>query len=282
MPKRTKPLRTTAARAEQLRGAVNEHGWDGDWYWAASCDDGTLIGSHTSDEGKIHLNPQTWSILTGLAPEDRIPQVLASIEQHLYRDYGPLLLQPAYTRPDERIGYLTRYAPGVRENGGLYTHAGTWAIQAECLLKRPDKAWKLFTSFCPMLRGMDPHLYQCEPYVTPGNVDGPDSPLYGRGGWTWYTGSSAWLYRVLTEWMLGVRPTWDGLLIDPCLPSHWEGFRMRRRYRNHDYAIEVTRLVPRANGVHKIMLDNKPVASNVIPPRDGQAAGQHEVKVFLK
>jgi cellobiose phosphorylase len=266
---------------ENLTGAVNTHGWDGKWYWAASCDDGTRVGSDTADEGKIHLNPQTWSILSGVVPDDRKDAVLESLDKHLYRDYGPVLLQPAYTKPDPRIGYLTRYAAGTRENGGLYAHAAAWAIQMECQLKRADKAWSLFRKMSPPQRGMDPKIYQCEPYVTAANVDGPDSPHYGKGGWTWYTGSSAWVYRVLMESIMGVRPTWDGLLIDPCIPSHWPGFRMTRLYRGNVYHIKVTRSDGVGLEVQSLILDGKPIDGAVIPPPD-TPDGEHHVAVVLK
>ena len=265
---------------QNLTESVNANGWDGKWYWAASCDDRTLVGSHTAEEGKIHLNPQTWSILSGIVPEDRRDSVLESLEKHLYRDYGAVLLQPAYSTPDPRIGYLTRYAAGTRENGGLYAHAAAWAIQMECQLKRADKAWKLFRTMSPPMRGMDPKLYQCEPYVTAANVDGPDSPLYGRGGWTWYTGSSAWVYRVLMESIMGVRPTWEGLLIDPCIPTHWDGFKMKRIYRGHTYQIEMTRPAGDGLKVLSTTLDGKALPGNIIPPPTGKAA-EHQVKVVL-
>jgi cellobiose phosphorylase len=264
-----------------LTKAVNTHGWDGKWYWAASCDDRTLVGSDTADEGKIHLNPQTWSVLSGIVPDDRRDAVLESLEKHLYRDYGAVLLQPAYSTPDPRIGYLTRYAAGTRENGGLYAHAAAWAIQMECQLKRPDKAWGLFRKMSPPQRGMDAKLYQCEPYVTAANVDGPDSPYYGKGGWTWYTGSSAWVYRVLMESIMGVRPTWEGLLIDPCIPSHWTGFKMTRRYQGHVYHIEVTRPAGHGLGVGSVTLDGEPIDGAVIPPPE-TAGGEHTVEVVLK
>ncbi|WP_432798455.1 GH36-type glycosyl hydrolase domain-containing protein [Poriferisphaera sp. WC338] len=272
--------KTYLTEASILATAVNEHGWDGEWYWAASTDDRDLLGSKTSDEGNIHLNPQTWSILNGIAPKERVDTIINSIEKKLYRDYGPLLLQPAYTKPNENVGYLTRYAPGVRENGGLYTHAGAWAIMMECSLKRADKAWKLFTSLCPINRGNDPDLYLCEPYVTPGNVDGPDSPFYGRGGWTWYTGSAAWLYRVMNEWVLGIRPTWDGLLIDPCIPSHWTGYKAVRTYRDCEFTIEVQKPSPEAKNVAVILVNDQPIEGNLIPPL--KAGSTATVKVLMK
>jgi cellobiose phosphorylase len=260
--------------AAKMREAVNRHFWDGEWYVRATKDSGEEIGSKRCAEGRIFLNAQTWAILSRVVPESRMPKLLRSLEQHLYKDYGPLLLAPAYTKPDAEIGYLTRYSPGSRENGGLYTHAGVWAILAECVLGRRDMAWKLYQSFCPVLRGMDPELYKAEPYVTPGNVDGPDSPFYGRGGWTWYTGSAAWLFRVSTEWILGVRPAWDGLVVRPCLPPAWKGFHMTRVFRGATYEIVV-----RAGSKPRIRVDGKPWASDVIPAfGDGR---RHLVEVTL-
>jgi cellobiose phosphorylase len=261
--------------ASAMRKAINRRFWDGDWYVRATKDSGEPIGSRRNRAGKIFLNAQTWAILSDVVPARRLPRMLRSLERRLYSRYGPLLLAPAYRNPDARIGYLTRYAPGARENGGMYTHAGVWAIQAECKLGRASRAWQLFRSFCPVLRGMDPDLYAVEPYVTPGNVDGPDSPHFGRGGWTWYTGSAAWLFRVGTEWMLGVRPEWEGLRIEPCLPREWRGFTMRRRFRGADYEIRVTR-GPR----RELRVDGKLQRSNLVPAfADGR---RHRVDVVLE
>lgn len=262
-----------AREAQSMREAVNRHFWDGAWYVRATKDSGEPIGSRRNRDGKIFINAQTWAVLHDVVPKERRATLLRSMERHLYKAYGPLSLFPAYREPDAEIGYLTRYAPGARENGGLYTHAAVWAVQAECMLKRRGKAWELLRRFWPVHRGMDPDLYQAEPYVSPGNVDGPNSPHYGRGGWTWYTGSAAWMLRVGTEWLLGVRPAWDGLLIDPCLPPEWKGFRMTRRFRDSTYRIEVS-VKP---GEAQITLDGRPHEGQVVPAfRDGR---EHVVTV---
>lgn len=261
--------------ATAMRRAVNRSFWDGDWYVRATKDNGDVIGSRRNRDGRIFLNAQTWAILSDVVTPRRLPRMLRAMERHLYRKYGPILLSPAYHEPDASIGYLTRYAPGSRENGGLYTHAALWAIQAECKLGRAEAAWKLYQSFCPPLRGMKPDFYEMEPYVTPGNVDGPDSPNYGRGGWSWYTGSAAWMFRVSTEWILGVRPVWDGLLISPCLPPGWKGFRMTRAFRGSTYRITVS-----TGAKHReVVVDGKAKDSNVVPAfEDGR---MHTVQVRL-
>jgi cellobiose phosphorylase len=262
-----------ATEAEKMRVAVNQHFWDGAWYVRATKDSGEPVGSRQNRDGKIFINTQTWAVLHRVVTPERVPILMRSMERHLYKAYGPLALSPAYRRPDPEIGYLTRYAPGARENGGLYTHAAVWAVQAECMLKRRRKAWALLRSFWPVLRGMEPDLYQAEPYVAPGNVDGPHSPHFGRGGWTWYTGSAAWMFRIGTEWLLGVRPTWEGLLVDPCLPPEWKGFRMTRRFRGSTYRIEVTT----GPGPLEVTIDGAPHSSNLLPAfQDGR---EHRVTV---
>ena len=264
-----------AREAARMRAAVNEHFWDGKWYVRATKDSGEVIGSSRNREGRIYLNAQTWAILHRVAPPERIPLLLAAMKKHLYRAYGPLLLSPAYKKPDAGIGYLTRYAPGARENGGLYTHAAAWAVQAECMLGRGREAWDLLKRFWPVYRGMEPDLYQAEPYVSPGNVDGPQSPHYGRGGWTWYTGSATWMFRVGTEWLLGVRPTWDGLWVEPCLPPQWKGFSMKRAFRGSTYRIEVA--VER--GPVRILVDGASHDSRLLPVfGDGK---EHRVEVRI-
>jgi cellobiose phosphorylase len=227
------------ARRERLVAAINEHAWDGEWYWRATLDDGSKIGSKENRVGRIYLNAQTWAVLNDVAPADRADACMKSVREHLVRESGALLLAPAYDAPDERIGYITRYAAGLRENGGVYTHAATWAIAAAAKIKDHDLVGQLLIAIDPTNK--DPERYWAEPYVLPGNVDGPDSPLNGRAGWTWYTGSASWLHRVVSEWVLGVRPTWEGLLVDPCLPPQWDRAKIVRPWRGRTIEIEITR-----------------------------------------
>ncbi len=266
-------------RAEKLKQAINKYGWDGEWYLGATRDDGRPLGSKTQDQGKIFLNCQTWAVITGVADEKRGKAVMEQAKKHLYREYGPLLLTPAYHVTDPTIGYITRYAPSVRENGGLYTHAGTWAIQAECMMRNGDQAFEVYNSFNPAVRGLDPDNYFVEPYVTPGNVDGPDSPNFGRGGWTWYTGSAAWYAVVILNWLLGIRPTREGLVIDPVIPKKWPGFKVKRLLRGSIYNITVENPKHVSCGVKKLTLNGKLVEGNVI--KLAKSKGPHEIRVVL-
>ena len=252
-------------RAKVLKDAINQYAWDGEWYIGATKDDGSPLGSKVCQQGKIFLNTQTWGVIANTSTPERADISMASAEKYLYREYGPLLLTPAYSVTDPTIGYITRYAPSVRENGGLYTHAGNWAIQAECIRKQGEKAYKLYRSFNPALRGTNPDRYFTEPYVTPGNVDGPDSPHFGRGGWSWYTGSAQWYYTVVMNWILGIRPTQQGLLVDPVIPNSWPGFKMKRKFRGTAYEIEVKNPKGVNSGVKEVRLDGKPQSSNLLP-----------------
>jgi len=228
-----------ANRSEELINIINEHGWDGKWYRRAYTDEGKVLGSESCEEGKIFLNAQTWAVLHDVVREDRIKPMQDSLDNILYREYGPILFYPAYSICDPSIGYLTRYAPGTRENGGLYFHAACWAVAAECEMNRPEKVSRLLNSFLPPLRGTEPDKYIAEPYVIPGNVDGPDSPKFGRGGWTWYTGSAAWLYTIGFDWIIGLMPVKDGLKIQPCIPHEWEKVSGYRYFRNKRIEFEI-------------------------------------------
>ena len=261
-----------AHRREALVAAINRHGWDGEWYLRGTLDSGHPLGASADKVARIFLNPQTWAILSDVASPERAARCLASVRRHLVTDAGALLLAPAFDRPVAEIGYITRYAPGLRENGGVYTHAATWAIAAAAKAKDAELAGRLLAAINPA--GKDPERYFAEPYVLPGNVDGPDSPHHGRGGWTWYTGSAAWLHRVVSEWILGVRPEWDGLRIDPCLPPGWDRARMVRPWRGSTWEIEIER-----GGAPGITVDGAALSGGMIPVPSG--VGRHRVRATI-
>ncbi len=250
---------------QNLKDAFNRHGWDGQWYLQATTDDGLLLGSQENDEGKIFLMPNIWAVISEAAEGDRGEVAMEAVSEYLLRDYGTLLNFPAFTHPRPDVGYVTRYAPGLRENGGVYTHAATWSVWAYSLIGQPERAYQAYSRICPPNRSADIETYKAEPYVTPGNIDGPLSEFYGRGGWTWYTGSAQWLHRVATHWILGIRPQADGLLVAPSIPAQWDGFKVRRTFRRAVYQIEVENPQHVNSGIRSVSVDGQPYASNLLP-----------------
>jgi len=269
-----------AQRRARLVEAINEHGWDGNWYIRATLDDGAKLGSARDRVARIFLNAQTWAILSDVADAERARRCWSAVCEHLITDAGALLLAPAFDEPRPEIGYITRYAPGLRENGGVYTHAATWAIAAACKLRDHQRVGQLLDAINPANK--DPERYWAEPYVTPGNVDGPDSPYFGRGGWTWYTGSAAWLRRVITHHVLGVRPEWDGLRIDPCLPPGWNEASLTRPYRGSVYDIHIIRCADLPAGVDvAVTRDGEPLRGDVVAP-DAQPGRRVALEVRVR
>ena len=204
---------------------------------------------------------------------------MKSVEKQLLREHGALLLYPAYTKPRSDLGYITRYAPGLRENGGVYTHAATWAVWAYAMMKDSRNAYKAYRTICPPNRSDDQDAYVAEPYVTPGNSDGPISPYFGKGGWSWYTGSAQWLHRVAVFWILGVRPEDDGLLVDPCIPAEWKEFTVKRQFRGAEYHIHVANPDGRTSGIRRLLVDGREISGNLVPSlADGKV---HKVEAVL-
>jgi cellobiose phosphorylase len=254
-----------SSKASDLKKVFDKYAWDGEWFWRATKDDGKKVGSKTSSEGKIYLNSQTWSVISGIANTSKQKKAMNAVSKHLLKMNGCLLLSPAYTRSDKMIGYLSRYAPGRRENGGVYTHAATWSIWAYSLLKQNDLAFKAYKNLCPIYNGMNPDEYVAEPFVTPGNIDGPKSPNYGMGGWTWYTGSASWYQKVIVDWILGVRATHKGMVVDPCIPSDWREFSLKRLFRGTTYDIKVVQSLKSSKKKKYIVFEGKKIEGNVLP-----------------
>ncbi len=210
---------------ERLRRALDEHAWDGDWYRRGWYDDGTPLGSRESDECRIDALAQAWAVLSGLAPAARAERAMDALEARLVSEPEGLirLLAPPFQDTPHDPGYIKGYVAGVRENGGQYTHAALWVVRALAALGRRDRAARLLAMLSPVRHAADPagvRRYQVEPYVVAADVYGA-APHVGRGGWTWYTGSSGWMYRVALEDILGVRRQGDRLRVRPCLPDEW-------------------------------------------------------------
>jgi cellobiose phosphorylase len=231
------------AERSRLRASLEEHGWDGNWYRRAYFDDGSPLGSAVNDECRIDSVAQSWSVLSGAAPAQRARRAMQSVDEMLVRRETSIiqLLDPPFDRSSLDPGYIRGYAPGVRENGGQYTHGAIWTAMAFAALGDRERAWELTAMLNPVNRARTPHavsVYKAEPYVVPADVYAVP-PHAGRGGWTWYTGSAGWMYRLVVESLLGLEREGDRLRLLPCLPPEWREFVLRYRHGDAMYEILV-------------------------------------------
>jgi cyclic beta-1,2-glucan synthetase len=271
--------------AEALREAVEREAWDGDWYRRAWFDDGTPLGSAANEECRIDSIAQSWSVLSGAGAGDRAARAMAAVDRELIlpQDGLALLLTPPFDRTAHDPGYIKGYPPGVRENGGQYTHAALWATMAFAALGDGDKASALFWILNPINHARtrsDMHRYRVEPYVVAADVYSVAGQV-GRGGWTWYTGSAAWMQRTGLESILGLRRRGDSLEIDPCIPKSWPGFEIDLRVGAAHYDIVVTNPQSVSRGVITATLDGE--ALQGMPPRAPllDDARRHRLEVTL-
>jgi len=266
---------------EELVKIVNGAGWDGSWYLAAYNDDGLKIGSDKNTEGKVPLNSQTWAILGEVVPSERLPKILDKIDHYLDTDYGPALFLPSYTAFNPAVGRVTAFAEGTKENAAVFSHACAFKVVADCFIKRGDKAYETFSKLMPMSPAKQDHeRYKVEPYVWAEYVVGPGSRhRFGEGAFTWNTGTTPWMFIAATEWILGARREFGGLLVDPCLPRAWKQAWIRRPFRGAVYEISIENPKGVQSGVERITVDGVPQESSLITPHgDGQV---HRVEVVM-
>ncbi|CAG1013497.1 cyclic beta-1,2-glucan synthetase [Burkholderiaceae bacterium] len=231
----------------QLGERLEQHGWDGEWYRRAYFDDGTPLGSKDNPECQIDSIAQSWAVLSGIGSPERVRRAMDSMAARLVRDDAGLvqLLDPPFDRRGPNPGYIAGYVPGVRENGGQYTHSAVWATMAFAALGDSERAWRLMNLINPLHHGRTPHdveVYKGEPYVVAADVYSVP-PHTGRGGWTWYTGSAGWMYRLIVESLLGLRLDIDEggarLHVEPCVPAHWPAYRIDYRFRETPYRLQI-------------------------------------------
>ncbi len=278
------PPRAARYRAERERlGTMLEQAWDGEWYRRAYFDDGTPLGSSQNDEGKIDSVAQTWAVLSGAATKDRAERAMNAVRAHLLRRGSGviLLLAPPFDRTVLDPGYIKGYIPGIRENGGQYTHAGAWVALALARLGSGDEAVEVFHMLNPINHSRTAsqvEQYMTEPYAVAGDVY--DHPAHrGRGGWTWYTGSAGWMYRVGLEGILGLQRRGACFTLNPCIPSSWPTFSIEWRFGTAHYAIVVENPDHHCRGVASVELDGSPADPAAIPLSDDGRA--HRVRVVL-
>jgi len=268
------------ANAAALRAAIEREAWDGAWYRRAYFDDGTPLGSASSPECQIDSLPQSWSVISGAGEPSRARDALKAVDRRLVKEEAGLiqLFDPPFDRSALNPGYVKGYIPGVRENGGQYTHAAVWTVMAFALRGEHERAWELLRLLNPVRHGGDAGraaTYKTEPYVVAADVYAVP-PHTGRGGWTWYTGSAGWMYRTLVETLLGVNLEGGSLVLEPRLPKSWAGMKVHYRFRQTIYHIAFTR-TPGAPGALAARLDGQPLEANRVPLADDRR--EHSVEV---
>lgn len=257
---------------EEQKKLVNTIAWDGKWFRRAVMDDGRFLGTDEHDQAKIWLNSQTWSIMSGMAEDEKGRVAMDSVNEMLDTELGIKKLHPSIIDFPDPKDPLTNYNPGTGENGAVFCHANTWAIIAECMLGRGDRAYKYYRQLIPNV-AMDKAgvwRYKAEPYVYVSNLFGPESDKFGLANVSWLTGTAAWMYVAVTQYILGIRPSWKGLLIDPCLPSEWENVKIEREFRGCRYQIEIVKNKGISKGRVFVTVDGEEITGNVIEHKMGR------------
>jgi cellobiose phosphorylase len=270
-------------QAQQLQKNIEQHAWDGQWYRRAYFDNGEPLGSLTNPECQIDSLPQSWSVISGAGEPERSRQAMNAVDQRLIRRKARLiqLFDPPFDKGPLNPGYIKGYIPGVRENGGQYTHGAIWTAMAFALMGENDRAWELFGLLNPVHHGGTPQqmtTYKVEPYIVAADVYAV-APHTSRGGWTWYTGSAGWMYRLLIETLLGVNLEGDQLRLTPRLPKGWTTYKIHYRYRQTVYHITISRLATDAAEANQLFLDGEELAVKTVPLVDDRREHFVELKV---
>jgi len=264
---------------DAMIAAVKQHGWDGEWYLRAYDYFGRKIGSHECEEGKIFIESQGWCTMAQIgADEGMVAKSLDSVKKYLECEHGIVLNNPAFTRYVYEYGEISSYPEGYKENAGIFCHNNPWVIIGECLAGRGNDAWSHYAKILPSyVEEKCQTLHKVEPYVNCQMVAGKDAARPGEGKNSWLTGTAAWMWLTVSQYILGVKPQYDGLQIDPCLPTTAKGYTVRRRFRGAEYTISVKNPDGKQKGVKQLLVDGKPVEGNVIP----YSPGQHTVEVAM-
>lgn len=265
------------AVAEKVRKVCDEVLWDKEWYIRGITKKGRKIGTFEDEEGRVHLESNAWAVLSGAAKGERALKAMDAIDQYLYTPYGLLLNTPAYTKVNPDIGFITKVYPGLKENSAVFSHPNPWAWAAECMLGRGDKAMKYYDALCPYNQNDMIEIREAEPYSYCQFISGKDHSRFGQAHHPFMTGSGGWAYFSATRYMLGIRPDFDRLEVDPCIPADWKEFDVTRVWRGARYDIHVDNAAGVMKGVAEILLDGETVSG--IPA--AEAGSRHQVTVIM-
>ncbi|OED84903.1 GH36-type glycosyl hydrolase domain-containing protein, partial [Vibrio crassostreae] len=263
---------------QQMQSTVNECGWDGEWFVRYFDEQGLPIGSHKNEQGQIYTNGQSWPVISGFATQERATQALDSVYNKLNTTNGIKLSTPGYNGFDPQLGGVSTYPPGAKENGGIFLHSNPWVMIAEAKMGNGERAYEYYRQINPASKNDDIDTFESEPYCYPQNILGDEHKQFGLGRNAWLSGTSSWTYVAGTQWILGVRPEIDGLLVDPCIPAEWPEFKVRRQFRGATYHIHVTNPNNVCKGVVEMKVNGDLISGNKAPVF---TSGEHTVEVVL-
>lgn len=274
---RTEDVEKYQAMRERVGDVCNRELWDKEWFIRGITKNGKKIGTSEDAEGKVHLESNAWAVLSGAADVEKGKRAMDSVDKYLFTPYGILLNAPSYTVPDDDIGFVTRVYPGLKENGSIFSHPNPWAWAAECVLGRGDRAMKFYNALCPYYQNNMIEIRQSEPYSYCQFVVGRDHTAFGRARHPFMTGSGGWAYFSATRYMLGIRPDFEHLTIDPCIPADWKEFSAVRRWRGAEYDIHVENPDGVMKGVRELYLDGEKVDRIPVMAQ----GSRHDVRVVM-
>jgi N,N'-diacetylchitobiose phosphorylase len=266
---RQKDVRKYERMARKIKAACDDFLWDGQWYIRGFTAAGRKIGTRKDRQGKVFLNAQSWAVMSGLSTGQRAKQCLDAVNKHLFSKYGLHLLWPSYGTPDDDIGFVTRVYKGIKENAAIFSHPNPWAIIAECMLGRGDRAIKYYNAMLPCRQNDIIEIRQAEPYSYCQFVMGKDHTRHGQARHPWLTGSAGWFYIAATQWIMGIRPTLRGLVVDPCIPKKWKDFHVTRKWLGATYCIAVLNPFSVSKGVASVELNGQSVSGPIPPQQKG-------------
>jgi len=265
---------------EAMIATIRKHGWDGEWFIRAYDYYGRKVGSHENEEGKIFIESQGMCTMAGIGLNEGLcTKALNAVKERLDCQHGIVLNNPAFTKYYIEYGEISSYPAGYKENAGVFCHNNPWIMIGETVVGNGDRAWEYYRKICPSYLEEISDLHKTEPYVYAQMIAGKDAYKPGEAKNSWLTGTASWNFYAITQYILGIRPDFDGLLIDPCIPTHWKGFKATRKFRGDTYRIEVLNPDGKSKGVKTVIVDDLPYKSNLIPVfGDGK---EHKVKVVL-
>ncbi|MCR4798590.1 MAG: glycosyl transferase [Lachnospiraceae bacterium] len=259
---------------KEMTDAIEDAGWDGQWFVRAYDASSNPVGSKSCEEGQIYIEPQGMCIMAGVGTENgKAETALKSVEERLDSKYGIVLLQPAYTKYHVELGEISSYPPGYKENAGIFCHNNPWIACAETVVGHGNRAFEVFKKTCPVYLEEISEIHRTEPYVYCQMVAGKDAPTFGEGKNSWLTGTAAWTFTAISQYILGIQPTYEGLKVDPCIPSDNKGYTVDRKFRGVTYHITIDNTAGVEKGVTSLTVDGTAVSGNIIPlPKDNSTS----------